>query len=47
MLGYRFSFEAYLKNTSEKATKCSLTTTKILLDTDRRANLSLIFIKAQ
>ena len=38
MLGCRFSFEAYLKNTSEKATKCSLTTTKILLDADRRAN---------
>ena len=32
MLGLRFSFEAYAKNVREKATKCPLKTTKILLD---------------
>ena len=34
MLGYRFSFVAYLKNIRDKATKCYLKTTEILLDAD-------------
>ena len=34
MLGYRFSFEAHVKNVSEKATKCSLTTTEVLVKVD-------------
>ena len=32
---YRFSFEAYAENVRKKATKCSLTTAEVLLDTDR------------
>ena len=33
MLGCRFSFEAYAKNVSEKATKCSINTTDwVLMD---------------
>ena len=34
MIGCRFSFEAYAKNIQEKATKCSLKTTEVLLDAD-------------
>ena len=34
ILGCRFSFEAYAKNVKEKATKCSLETTELLLDAD-------------
>ena len=34
MLDCRFSFEAYAKNVREKATKCSLKTTEVLLDAD-------------
>ena len=34
MLGCRFSFEAYKKNVREKATKCSLKTTEVVLDAD-------------
>ena len=34
MLGYRFSFEAYAKSVREKATRCSLKTTEVLLDAD-------------
>ena len=34
MLGFRFSFEVYAKNVREKATKCSLKTTEVLLDAD-------------
>ena len=34
MLGCRFGFEEYAKNVKEKATKCSLKTTEILLDVD-------------
>ena len=34
MLGCRFNFEAYAKNIREKATKCSLKTTDILLGAD-------------
>ena len=30
----RFCFEAYAKNTREKAAKCSLKTTEVLLDAD-------------
>ena len=30
-LGCRFSFEAHAKNVREKATKCSLKTTEVLL----------------
>ena len=33
----RFSFEAYAKSVREKATKCSLKTTDILLVADRHA----------
>ena len=32
MLGCRFSVEAYAKNVGEKATKCSLKSTEVLLD---------------
>ena len=35
MLGCRFSFVAYSKNVREKATKCSLKTTDVLLDADK------------
>ena len=35
MLGCRFSFESYAKIVREKATKCSLKATEILLDADR------------
>ena len=35
MSGCRFSFKAYAKNVKEKATKCSLKATDILLDADR------------
>ena len=34
MLGCGFNFEAYAKNVREKETKCSLKTTKVLLDAD-------------
>ena len=34
MLGCRFSVEAYAKNAREKATKCSLKTTNVLLGDD-------------
>ena len=34
MLGFRFSFETFAKNVREKATKCSLKTTEVLLDAD-------------
>ena len=38
MLGYKFSFETYVKNVREKATKCSLKTTSrfysMLMDID-------------
>ena len=34
MLGCRLSFEAYIKNVEEKATKCFLKTTEALLDTE-------------
>ena len=32
MLGCRFSSEAHAKNLSEKATKCSVKTTEVVLD---------------
>ena len=32
LLGYRFIFKEYAKNEREKATKCSLKTTEVLLD---------------
>ena len=35
MIGCWFSFEAYLKNVREKATKCSLKTTGILMGADK------------
>ena len=42
----RFSFETYAKIMKQKATKCSLKTTEVLLDADGTwAYLSLIFIK--
>ena len=45
MLGCRFSFKAYA-NIREKATKCSLKTTEVLLNTDGHVlTFSLIFIK--
>ena len=34
MLGYRFNFEAYVKNVREQATKCFLKATEVLLDAD-------------
>ena len=34
MLGCRFRFKAYAKNIKEKARKCSLKTTEVLLDAD-------------
>ena len=34
MLGCRFSFKAYAKNVREKAIKCSLKITEVLLDVD-------------
>ena len=34
MLVWRFSFEAYAKNVREKATKCPLKTTKVLLEAE-------------
>ena len=34
MSGCRFSFEVYAENVREKATKCSLETTEVLLDPD-------------
>ena len=34
MLGCRLIFKAYEKNVREKATKCSLKTTEVLLDAD-------------
>ena len=34
MLGCRFRFGACAKNVQEKATKCSLKTTEVLLDAD-------------
>ena len=34
MLGSNFSFEAFAKNLKEKAFKCSLETTEVLLDAD-------------
>ena len=34
MLGCRFSFEVYAKNVQEKANKCSLKTTEVLLNAD-------------
>ena len=37
MLGCRLSFEAYAKIVREKATKCSLKTTEVLLDVDGHA----------
>ena len=43
MLDCRFSFRAYVTNVREKATKCSLKTTEVLLDSLG----SLIFIKIQ
>ena len=44
MLGCKFSFKTYAKNVREKATKCSLKTTEVLLDADY---LRLIFVKVQ
>ena len=42
----RFSFETYAKIMKQKATKCSLKTTEVVLDVDGTcAYLSLIFIK--
>ena len=37
LLGCSFSFEAYAKNVREKATKCSLKTAEVLLNTDGHA----------
>ena len=34
MLGCRFSFQTYAKKLREKATKCSLKTSEVLLDAD-------------
>ena len=34
MLGFRFCFETYAKNESQKATKCFWKTTDVLLDGD-------------
>ena len=34
MLGCRFSFKSYAKNVQEKATKCSVKATEVLLDAD-------------
>ena len=34
MLGCKFSFKTYAKNVRERATKCSLKTTEVLLDAD-------------
>ena len=34
MLGSRFNLKEYAKNLREKATKCSLKTTEVLLDVD-------------
>ena len=34
MVGCRFTFEAHVKKVQEKATKCSLKTTEVLLDAD-------------
>ena len=34
MLGCRLSFEAYAESVREKATRCSLKTTEVLLDAD-------------
>ena len=34
MFGCSFSVEAYAKKVGEKTTKCSLKTTKVLLDAD-------------
>ena len=34
MLGCRFNFDVYAKNVRQKATKCSLRTTEVLLDAD-------------
>ena len=34
MLDCRFYFKAFKKNVQEKATKCSLKTTEVLLDAD-------------
>ena len=34
MLGCRFRFKAYVKNEREKATKCFLKSTMVLLDAD-------------
>ena len=34
MLGCRLSFKAFSKNMGEKATKCCLRTTEVLLDAD-------------
>ena len=48
MLGWRFSFEVYAKNVKEKATKCYLKTTGILLDADGHfASLNLTFMKVK
>ena len=46
MLDFRFSFGAFAKNVREKATKCSLKTTEVLLDADEQV-FTLIFIKVQ
>ena len=34
MLGCKFSFKVYAKSVREKATKCSLKTNEVMLDTD-------------
>ena len=48
MLSCRFTFEAYVKNVRQKATKCSLKATEVLLDADRYSvYLSLIFVKVK
>ena len=45
ILGFRFSFEAYVTKVRNKATKRSLKTAEVLLDAD--AHLSLILMKVQ
>ena len=45
MLGCRFSFEAYTNNVREKATKCSLKTTEVVLDNDGHVLLEWIIFQ--
>ena len=45
MLGCRFSFEAHTNNVREKATKCSLKTTEVILDNDGHVLLEWIIFQ--